>query len=278
MRRIPSLPAVRVPAVAGLLALAGVAAIAADALPDRQCRNGVCMANVDPKLAVAPCENANLTLAWAQAGGAMAIQCWTDEAAMEQPLLVFDRRLHSAPAYEMTGIRPFAPESLAQIANPRRDPNDALLRACQPPHPSTMALGELLLTEKVPSGDERNPYCYRILRVLTLPHEIAIRADDGRSPQASRGIAEWSALAAQMTALVAQADARVHAHVTRARAPLRDTADAKAPQHGFLIAGDSVVVLDRSASGGLAKVLYVTAKGIAIERWIASRDIALDAP
>ncbi len=261
-----------------MLALASLATIAGDVLPDRQCRDGVCMANVDPKLAIAPCENANLTLAWAQAGGAMAIQCWTGEAAMDQPILVFDRRLHAWPSYEMTGVRPFAPESLAQIANPRRDPNDALLRACQPPRPPTMAPGELLLTEKVPSGDERNPYCYRVLRVVTLPHDIAIRPDDGQALQANRGIAEWNALAARMTALVAQADARVRAHVTRTRAPLRDTPDAKAPQHGFLISGDSVVVLDRSGSGALARVLYVNAKGVAIERWIASRDIALDAP
>jgi len=268
----------RAPMIAGLLALAGTAATAADVLPDRQCSNGVCMANVDPRLAIAPCENANLTLAWAQAGGAMAIQCWTDEATMDQPILVFDRRLRSAPSYEMTGIRPFAPESLAQIANPRRDPNDALLRACQPPRPPAMAPGELLLTEKVPSGDERNPYCYRVLRVVTLPHDIAIHADDGQPPQANRGIAEWNALAARMAALVAQADARVRAHVTRARAPLRDAPDTKAPQHGFLVAGDSVVVLDRSATGGLAKVLYVTAKGLAIERWIAARDIAPDVP
>jgi hypothetical protein len=54
------------------LAVAVATALAADALPERQCGNGVCMANVDAALAVAPCRDANLVLAWAQGGGAMA--------------------------------------------------------------------------------------------------------------------------------------------------------------------------------------------------------------
>ncbi|MDP9124155.1 MAG: hypothetical protein M3N82_06085, partial [Pseudomonadota bacterium] len=58
------------------------------------------------------------------------------------------------------------------------------------------------------------------------------------------------------------------------RAPLRDVADAKAAPHGFLVAGDAVTVIDRPASGGLVKVLYVNAKGVAIERWIGKGDIA----
>ena len=71
-----------------------------------------------------------------------------------------------------------------------------------------------------------------------------------------------------------KADAASHARVTRARAPLRDAPDPKSSPHGFLVAGDSVIVLDRNAAGGLVKVLYVNAKGVAIERWIAGRDIA----
>ena len=273
MPRVPSFLVLRTSAFAATLTLAA-AAVAADVLPDRQCSGAVCMANVDPTLAVAPCANANLTLAWSQAGGAMSIQCWTDDAPMDQPIFVFDRRAPRGPAYELTGIRAFVPESLPQIANPRRDENDAMLPACQPPKPPTMAIGELLLTEKVPSNDDRHPYCYRILRVATTPSGVAIRADDGRAPRAGKDSAEWSALAAKMSALVAKADAASHARVTRARAPLRDAPDPKSAPHGFLFAGDSVVVLDRNGAGGLVKVLYVNAKGVAIERWIAGRDIA----
>ena len=275
MPRVSSFLVLRASAFACALSVATAAAMAADALADRQCSGAVCMANVDPALAVAPCANANLTLAWSQAGGAMSIQCWTDDAPMEQPIFVFDRRAPRGPAYEMTGIRAFVPESLPQIANPHRDENDAMLLACQPPKPPAMAPGELLLTEKVPSNDDRHPYCYRILRVATPPAGLSIRADDGRAPKAVKDSADWAALAAKMSALVARADAASHARVTRARAPLRDVPDAKAAPHGFLVAGDSVVVLDRNGAGGLVKVLYVNAKGVAIERWIAGRDIAM---
>ena len=275
MPRVPSLLVLRRSAFAAALCFAA-SAIAADALAGRQCSGAVCMANVDPSLAVAPCANANLTLAWSQAGGAMSIQCWTDDAPMEQPIFVFDRRAPRGLAYELTGIRAFAPESLPQIANPRRDENDAMLLACQPPKPPVMATGELLLTERSPSSDDRHPYCYRILRVATTPAGVVIRADDGRVPRAVKDSVEWAALAAKMSALVAKADAASHARVSRARAPLRDAPDPKSSPHGFLVAGDSVVVLDRSGSGGLVKVLYLNAKGVAIERWIAGRDIAPD--
>ena len=273
MPRALSLPVLRTSVFAAVLSLAA-AAVAADALAGRQCNGAVCMANVDPSLAVAPCANANLTLAWSQAGGAMSIQCWTDDAPMDQPIFVFDRRAPRAPAYELTGIRAFAPESLPQIANPRRDENDAMLLACQPPKPPSMAPGELLLTEKSPSNDDHRPYCLRILRVASTPAGAAIRADDGHAPRPVKDSSEWAALASKMSALVAKADAASRARVARARAPLRDAPDPKSPPHGFLVAGDSVVVLDRNGAGGLVKVLYVNAKGVAIERWVAGRDIA----
>jgi len=263
-------------ALACALSLVGTAASAADSPLDRQCSGGVCMANIDAKLSMAPCPNANLVIAWAQAGGAMAIECWTEEAPMDQPIFVFDRRFPHGPVYEMTGIRAFEPESLPQIANPHREENDAMLFTCQPTRPATMAPGELLLTEKVPSpGDsERNPYCYRILRVATTPTGIAIRADDGHPPKPDKEAPDWTALAAKMAAIAAKADAQSRAHVTRARAPLRDLPDAKTPAHGFLLAGDNVIVIDRASGSGLVKVLYVNAKGVAIERWIGKDDIA----
>jgi hypothetical protein len=267
-------PAARRHAIACALLAVAASALAADVLPDRQCSGGVCMANVDPRLAVAPCQNANLTIAWSQAGGAMSLQCWTDDAPMDQPIFVFDRRFPHGPVYAMTGIRAFAPESLPQLANPHPDQNDAMLPACQPPKPRTMATGELLLTEKVASGDDRHPYCYRILRVATTPSAVVIRADDGHPPKADKDIPDWTALAAKMAALAARADAQSRAHVTRARAPLRDTPNAKAPPHGYLAAGDAVIVLDQMTDKNLVKVLYI-AKGKSIERWIARSDIAL---
>jgi hypothetical protein len=219
-------PASRRHAIAGALLAVAASALAADVLPDRQCAGGVCMANVDPKLAVAPCQNANLTLAWSQAGGAMSIQCWTDDAPMDQPIFVFDRRFPHGPVYDMTGIRAFVPESLPQIANAHRDENDAMLLACQPPKPSVMAPGELLLTEKVssPWDGERNPYCYRILRVATTATGITVRADDGHPPKADKDDADWSALAAKMAALAAKADAQSRLCATRRTRRRRRTA------------------------------------------------------
>ena len=203
----------------------------------------------------------------------MAVECWTDDAPMDQPIYVFDRRDPARPAYDLTGIRAFAPDSLPQLAHPPGSGSDALLAACRPPGPSTMAPGELLLTEKVPSADERHPYCYRVLRVASTATGIALHADDGRPASAGQPGAEWHDLAAKMSALAALADAQARAHVTRARAALREAPDAKAPAHGFLVKGDVVIVLERHAPAGLAKVLYVNAKGVAIERWIARDDI-----
>ncbi len=268
------LPALRLHAIA--CALSGVAAVASatDALPNRQCSGGVCLANVDAKLSVEPCRNANLVIAWAQGGGAMSIECWTNDAPTDQPIYVFDRRNPSGPAYDLTGIRALSSETLPQLAHVSGEGNDALLPACRRPTPPTLASGELLLTEKVPSDNERHPYCYRVLRVSSTPAGITLRADDGKPPKPGAASPDWRDLVGRMAALVAQADAPAHARVTRSRAPLRDKPEPKSAPHGFLIAGDTVIVLDRSGPGGLVKVLYTPAKGPAIERWINQADIA----
>ena len=274
MRSTPRFSALAPHAIACALAAGVVPALAADALPEAQCSGGVCMANIDAKAAVAPCRNANLVLAWSQGGKAIAVQCMTDVAPMDQPLLVFERRNVEAPAYELAGIRAFLPETLPQLAHVPGDGNDALLPACRRPNPPTMAAGELLLTEKVPSDNERHPYCYRVLRVASTAAGIAIRADDGKAPAAGRMDPEWHALAAKMMAVVMAADARTSARVTRARAPLRDKPDPKAAQHGFLVAGDRVHVVDRDTPAGMALVTYESAKGVSLTRWIAQADIA----
>ena len=208
MRSTPWFSALRLHAIAFVPLAVATAALASDALVDRQCSGGVCMANVDAALSIAPCTNANLVVAWSQAGGAMAIQCMTDAAAMDQPIHVFDRRDPGALAWDLAGIRAFTSETLPQLAHVPGEGNDALLPACRRPAPPTMALGELLLTEKVPSDNERHPYCYRVLRVASGPAGIAIRADDGKPPQAGKPDADWHDLAAKMSALVARADAQ----------------------------------------------------------------------
>jgi len=257
--------------------LASSAALAADVLPNRHCADGVCMANVDPAQAVEPCRDASIVIAWAQAGGAMAVECDLGDAGADQPLLVFDRRAPHRAAYALAGIRAFAPEALPQIAGAQREDGGAMLPACQPPKPPRMAPGELLLTQVAPSPwhGERTPACWRILRVATTPAGVEVRADDGDSPRPAADASDWSALAVKMSALAAQADAPVRAHVTRARAPLRDTPDPRSAPHGWLARGDAVVVLERAAV--LAKVLHTGRDGKAIERWIAQGDIALDA-
>jgi len=256
-------------------AFTAAAALAADPLSNRACADGVCMANVDARQSMEPCRDANVVIAWSQLGGAMAIQCWTDAAPEDQPLFVFDRRTPHGPAWELAGVRAFAPDSLPQLANRQRHESDAMPFACRAPDPPTMAPGELLLTEKVPSGDARSPTCLRVLRVASGTKGLAISADDGRAPAPAREPADWSALAARMSALAAQVDAPARAHVTRARAPLRDTPEAKSAPRGWLVKGDAVVVLERKA--GLAKVLHAGRDGKAVEHWVAQGDIAPDA-
>ncbi len=259
-------------ALAGALSTAAALAPAADALANRQCGGGVCMANVDARFAVEPCRDANLVLAWAQSAGAMAIECWSADGAADHPVYVFDRRNPAGPAYDLSGVRAFPPESLPQLAHVSGEGSDALLPACRKPVPALMAPGELLLTAKVPSDNERHPYCYRVLRVATGAPGVTIRADDGHPPQAGAADPDWRELAGRMAALVAQADVQARSRVTRARAPLRDRPDPRAAPHGFLVAGDVVTVLERGA--GFVKVRYQPAKGAAIERWVGKDDIA----
>jgi hypothetical protein len=170
-------------------------------------------------------------------------------------------------------VRAFTPETLPQLAHVPGDGNDALLPACRKPAPPTMAPGELLLTEKVPSDNERHPYCYRVLRVSAGAAGLAVRADDGRPPQSGPADPDWRELAARMTALAARADAQARARVTRARAPLREKPEPKSAPHGWLVAGDAVTVLDRNGPGGLVQVLYAPARGPAIVRWMARDDL-----
>ena len=271
-RQRPS-SALRVSASAGALALAAGAALAVDALPNRHCAEGVCMANVDPAQAIEPCGNASIVIAWAQAGGAMAIECDLGDAAADRPLYVFDRRAPQGPAYALAGMRAFAPEALPQIAGVRREDGGALLPACQPPKPPRMAPGELLLTQKPPASGGTTA-CWRILRVAATPTGIEIRADDDDSPRPVKYAPDWSALAARMSALAAPVDAQARAHVTRARAPLRDAPDPTSAPHGWLVKGDAIVVLERRPAGGLVRVLHVGRDGRAAAHWIAERDIA----
>ena len=251
------------------------AALAADPLSNRACADGVCLANVDARQSTEPCRDANLVIAWSQLGGAMAIQCWTDAAPEDQPLFVFDRRQPRGPAWELAGVRAFAPDSLPQLANRQRHESDAMPFACRPPDPPTMAPGELLLTEKLPAADARAPSCLRILRVTSGAKGLAISADDGRVPPPARETSDWSALAARMSTLAAQVDAAVRAHVTRARAPLRDAPEPRSAPRGWLARGDAVVVLERKS--GLARVLHMGRDGKATAHWIAQGDIAPDA-
>jgi hypothetical protein len=270
-QRPPS--ALRLCACACVLALATGVALAVDALPNRHCAEGVCMANVDPAQAIEPCGDARIVIAWAQGGGAMAIECDLGDATADRPLYVFDRRAPHGAAYALAGPRAFAPEALPQIAGARREDGGALLPACQPPQPPRMAPGELLLTQKLPPSG-RTAACSRILRVATTPAGIEIHADDGDSPRFVKDAPDWRALAARMSGLAAPVDAQARAHVRRARVPLRDAPDPRSPPHGWLAKGDAVVVLERRPADGLARVLHVGRDGRAVAHWIAERDIA----
>jgi hypothetical protein len=97
MPSTPSPTALRLRAIVFALLSCGASARATDALPDRQCGGGVCRANIDAKLSIAPCLDANLVLAWSQGGKAIALQCMTDAAPMDQPILVFQRRSLNVP-------------------------------------------------------------------------------------------------------------------------------------------------------------------------------------
>jgi hypothetical protein len=263
------------PALA-LAALVATAACGAAALPGT-CRDGSCTANVDEKLAAAPCAGAPILLAWRQAGGAVLIQCETADADMDKPSFVFDRRAPGGPAYELTGMRFFQASALPELAGGGAPDTFAAHALCRRPEPPLAAPGELLLGEKVPADDPKNPYCYRLLRVSTQAGGITIRADDGDAPKASPTHAGWDRLAAKMSALIpahAEAAARQDAVVRHAKAPLRDAPDLAAAPHGYLVQGDAVAIVDRARSAdGWLKVRYVGRSGSAIERWARADDL-----
>ena len=251
------------------------------------CADGVCETTVEKNAAYAPCEDAVILLAWRQAGGATLIQCMTDDADMDKPSFVYDRDKPAAPAYPLTGMRYFVSAYLGELASGKVGDKFSSHALCQPPKPPRMAAGEILIGEKVPSQDNDNPYCYRVLRVATTPTGVVMRADDKDSPRVEAKHADWDKLAAKMTALIASAGPAVAAdtpdsessggamvHVVHAKAPLRDGPDAGLAQHGYLVQGDEVSVLDRSkAADGWLKVHYVGKNGKAIDRWARADDL-----
>jgi hypothetical protein len=275
-------------ALAALCAGVAVHAVAAGDVPTPECKDGVCTLNLDAKDSAAPCAGATLLLAWRQAGGATLIQCATDDADMDKPSFAYNRDAPAAPAFPLTGMRFFMSDVLGGGALSDKFASRGF---CQAPKPPRMAAGEILIGEKVPSDDEKNPYCYRVLRVGTTAAGVAIRADDGDSPKPEARHADWDRLAAKMTALIrastgapraAAAPASAGAilvHVVHAKAPLRDNPDAGAAAHGYLVQGDEVTLLDRSkAADGWFKVRYAGKSGKAIERWIRADDVDAPAP
>lgn len=281
----------RLASLAALCATFALDALAASDPLKPECANGVCNAMVhDEKAAIAPCENAIILLAWRQAGGATLIQCETADADMDKPSFVYNRDTPSAPAFPLTGMRYFVSSFLGDLASGKVPDKFSSHALCQPPKPSRMAAGEILIGEKVPNQDEKNPYCYRVLRISTTTGGVAIKADDNDSPKAEARHADWDKLAATMTTLirasggvasaaVTQAAGAGVAHVIHAKAPLRDSPDAGVAAHGYLVQGDEVTLLDRSkAADGWFKVRYVGKSGKAIDRWIHADDLDVGAP
>jgi hypothetical protein len=263
-------------------------AVAADRPLDAQCKGGVCVANLDEDVALDPCAGASVLLAWREAGGATLIQCNTSDAEMDRPSFAYNRDAPAAPAFPLVGMRFFMGDTLSGGVSDKF----ASRGFCKPPKPPRMAPGEILIGEKVPSDDEKNPYCYRVLRISSSVSSIAIRADDNESPKAEAKHADWDKLAAKMTALIRASASAVPAaggqamlagvagaHVVHAKAALRDSPDAGVAAHGYLVQGDQVTLLDRSkAADGWLKVRYVGKSGKAIDRWMRADDLDVTAP
>ena len=262
-------------------------AVAGNGKLQPSCADGVCEATVEKNAAYAPCEDAVILLAWRQAGGATLIQCMTDDADMDKPSFVYDRDKPAAPAYPLTGMRYFVSAYLGELASGKVGDKFSSHALCKPPTPPRMAPGDILIGEKVPTQDNNNPYCYRVLRVASTRSGVVMRADDGDSPHVEAKHADWDGLAAKMTSLIASAGSPVPAdvpdtassggpllHVVHAKAPLRDSPDSGVAQHGYLVQGDAVSVLDRTkAANGWLKVHYVGKSGKAIDRWVRADDL-----
>jgi hypothetical protein len=266
------------------------AATAADSLADAKCANGVCVSNVNEDTTLAPCADALVVLlAWRQAGGATLIQCVTKDAEMDKPSFIYNRDAPAAPAYAVTGMRYF---DAGVLASGGVSDQFASRGFCKGTKPTRMAFGEILVGEKIPSGDDNDPYCYSVNRISSTPGGVIVKADDNKNPKPEARHADWDKLAAHMTALIrahggaapaaaaqpAPAGAAI-AHVVDAKAPLRDTPDAGVAPHGYLVQGDEVSVLDRSkAAEGWLKVRYVAKSGKAIDRWVRADDLDIEVP
>ncbi|MFL6682133.1 MAG: SH3 domain-containing protein [Burkholderiaceae bacterium] len=276
-------------AIAVLCAGATFGCVAADRPLQATCGGGVCVANLGEDAAMAPCAGATLLLAWRQSGGATLIQCNTSDAEMDRPSFAYNRDAPAAPAFPLTGMRFFMGDTLE--AGSVGD-KFAARGFCKPPNPPRMVPGEILIGEKVPSDDEKNPYCYRVLRIGTTPGGVAIKADDNDAPKAEARHADWDKLAAKMTALIRATGnvapaaashvppaAAAVARIVHAKAPLREAPDAGLAEHGWLVQGDEVTLLDRSrAADGWIKVRYVGKSGKAIDRWVRADDLDIAAP
>ena len=277
-------------AIGALCAGAAFGAVAADSLDAARCNNGTCVANVHEDSTLAPCVDVTeIILAWRQAAGATLIQCETNDAEMDKPSFIYNRDTPTAPAYAVTGMRWFDASVLAgggvsdQFAS--RD-------FCRGTRRTPMSAGEILVGEKIPSPDDDNAYCYRLLRIGSTAGAVTLQADDNKGPKPEADHAKWDKLAAHMTALIRAHGGTASAtttpvvaaqpvpagapmvHVVHAKAPLRDSPDAGAAAHGYLVHGDEVTLLDRSKAGdGWLKVRYVAKSGKAIDRWVRADDL-----
>ena len=222
-----------------------------------------------------------ILVAYAQANGAALIQCSSPDSTLDNLSYLFDRNMPAKPALEVPGARFIKADLLAE------DPADGVpdrfgpVAWCPSPKRPAAVAGELLLISKVPRDKLEPPFCYRLLRVANVPTGLALRAEDGGAvavlPAATP---KWNGLRDRLLPLMTDVTANVAVQegvmltVSSAKARLFGLPDATAAPHGYLVAGDTVQVLDESKRPlGWVKVRYVTKSGSVIEPWVRVGDL-----
>ena len=129
------------------------------------------------------CENGAVLGVYRQQGGAALIQCNDASNSADNLTFIFDRRSRQGDGVELTGARWIRNELFGNLEANGIPDRFASVPLCAAPNPATAHDGVLLLISKTPvagTADTGQPYCYRLLRVLTLARGISVSADDGR--------------------------------------------------------------------------------------------------
>jgi hypothetical protein len=262
--------------------------VGAAELPASACANNECVVFVNdkPPAAEALCGDAAVTLRWNVGGNAFLTTC--EDAGTEEQDTNFLSDAEGNQARKLVYGRPVLKQFLLQHPSGPVPDKFASRPYCTPPSSRQVSESTFVLLEKRPANTE-NGYCFEPTYVHYDKEHITVDTAKGRiaaSDQDYFGALPTEQQQSNLAALIHQyastsrepnnADTAHSSHestrhVAAERAYLYGMPKDDGKKMGYLISGDTVVVLD--AVGDWSQIRYRQANGNEIVRWVRSADL-----